>query len=155
MIFIAKIILLVRELKRQFSVDMQTLHTNNVVFLTSISFQLVYSTITGRSAFKILKGTPAEKSHLGWEDNITMDLKGIAINTRNHLSVNNISTSYSTPSTIIPFIRKAIEWTVIITEEFHSCLLHIKVFKKWTLKKVSMQVIGLILLRIGIIGGPL
>ena len=83
MIFIAKIILLVRELKRQFSVDMQTLHTNNVVFLTSISFQLVYSTITGRSAFKILKGTPAEKSHLGWEDNITMIIKEIGINARN------------------------------------------------------------------------
>ena len=42
----------------------------------------------GRSAFKILTGTPAGKSPLGrprhrWEDNIRMDLKEIDINTRN------------------------------------------------------------------------
>ena len=42
----------------------------------------------GRSAFKILTGTPAGKGHLGrprhrWEDNIRMDLKEISINTRN------------------------------------------------------------------------
>ena len=27
---------------------------------------------------------------------------------------------------LLQFIRKAIEWTVIIIEELHSCLLHIK-----------------------------
>ena len=42
----------------------------------------------GRSAFKILKGTPARKRLLGrpkrrWEDNIRMDIKEIGINTRN------------------------------------------------------------------------
>jgi hypothetical protein len=42
----------------------------------------------GRSSFKILTGTPAEKRPLGsprlrWEDNIRMDLKEIDINTRN------------------------------------------------------------------------
>ena len=42
----------------------------------------------GRSAFKILKGTPAGKRPLRsprrrWEDNIRMDLKEIGINTRN------------------------------------------------------------------------
>ena len=42
----------------------------------------------GRSAFKILSGTPAGKRPLGrsrrrWEDNIRMDLIGIGINTRN------------------------------------------------------------------------
>ena len=42
----------------------------------------------GRSAFKMLTGTPAGKSPLGrprrrWEDNIRMYLKEIAINTRN------------------------------------------------------------------------
>ena len=42
----------------------------------------------GRSAFKILTGTPAGKRPLGrprrrWEDNIRMDLKEIGINTRN------------------------------------------------------------------------
>ena len=42
----------------------------------------------GRSAFKILTGTPAGKSLLGmprrrWDDNIRMDLKGIGISTRN------------------------------------------------------------------------
>ena len=42
----------------------------------------------GRSAFKILTGTPKEKRLLGsprrrWEDNITMDLIEIGINTRN------------------------------------------------------------------------
>ena len=42
----------------------------------------------GRSAFKILIGITAGKSHLGmprrrWEDNIRMDLKEIDINTRN------------------------------------------------------------------------
>jgi hypothetical protein len=42
----------------------------------------------GRSAFKILTGTPAEKRPLGrpgprWEDNIKMNLKEIGINTRN------------------------------------------------------------------------
>ena len=41
-----------------------------------------------KSAFKILTGTPVGKKHLGsprrrWEDNIRMDLKEIAINTRN------------------------------------------------------------------------
>ena len=41
-----------------------------------------------RSAFKILIGTPAGKRSLGrprhrWEDNITIDLKEIGINTRN------------------------------------------------------------------------
>ena len=40
-----------------------------------------------RSAFKILTGKPTEKTLLGrprhrWEDNIRMDLKEIAINTR-------------------------------------------------------------------------
>ena len=29
---------------------------------------------------------------------------------------------------LFQFIRKAIKWTVIIIEEFHSCLLHIKFF---------------------------
>ena len=42
----------------------------------------------GRSAFKILKGTPTEKRPLGRprrrrEDDIRMDLKEIEINTRN------------------------------------------------------------------------
>ena len=42
----------------------------------------------GRSAFKILTGTPTGKRPLGrsrhrWEDNITMDLKEIGVNTRN------------------------------------------------------------------------
>ena len=42
----------------------------------------------GRSAFRILTGTPAQKRPLGrprrrWEDNIRMDLKEIGINTRN------------------------------------------------------------------------
>ena len=42
----------------------------------------------GRSALKILTGTPAEKRPLGrpsprWKDNIRMDLKEICINTRN------------------------------------------------------------------------
>ena len=42
----------------------------------------------GRSAFKILTGTPVGKRLLGrprhrWEDNIKMDLKEIGINTRN------------------------------------------------------------------------
>ena len=42
----------------------------------------------GRSAFKILTGTPARKRSLGrprrrWEDNIRMNLKEIDINTRN------------------------------------------------------------------------
>ena len=42
----------------------------------------------GRSAFKILSGTPAGKRPLGrprrrWEDNIRIDLKEISINTRN------------------------------------------------------------------------
>jgi hypothetical protein len=42
----------------------------------------------GRSAFKILTGTPAGKRPLGrpmhrWEDNIRMDLKEMGINTRN------------------------------------------------------------------------
>ena len=42
----------------------------------------------GRSAFKILAGTPAGEIPLGrpwrgWEDNIKMDLKEIGINTRN------------------------------------------------------------------------
>ena len=42
----------------------------------------------GRSAFKILTGTPAEKIPLGrhrcrWENNIRMNLKEIGINTRN------------------------------------------------------------------------
>ena len=42
----------------------------------------------GRSAFKILTGTPAGKRPLGksrrsWEDNIRMDLKEIGINPRN------------------------------------------------------------------------
>ena len=41
----------------------------------------------GRSAFKILTGTPAGKRHLErprcrWEDNIRMDLKEIGINSR-------------------------------------------------------------------------
>ena len=43
---------------------------------------------TGRSAFKILTGTPTGKRPLGrprrrCEDNIRMDLKEIGINTRN------------------------------------------------------------------------
>ena len=42
----------------------------------------------GRSAFKVLTGTPAGKRPLGrprcrWEDNIREDLKEIGINTRN------------------------------------------------------------------------
>ena len=42
----------------------------------------------GRSAFKMLTGTPAGKRPLGrpirrWEDNIRMDLKEIGIITRN------------------------------------------------------------------------
>ena len=42
----------------------------------------------GRSAFKILTGTPTGKRPLGrptrkWEDNISMDLTEISINTRN------------------------------------------------------------------------
>ena len=42
----------------------------------------------GRSAFKILTGTPARKRLLGrprhrWEDNIRMDLKETGTNTRN------------------------------------------------------------------------
>ena len=42
----------------------------------------------GRSAFKILAGTPAGKRPLGgprrrWEDKTRMDLKEIGINTRN------------------------------------------------------------------------
>ena len=42
----------------------------------------------GGSAFKILTGTPTGKRPLErprrrWEDNITMDLKEISINTRN------------------------------------------------------------------------
>ena len=42
----------------------------------------------GRSAFKILTGTPTGKRPLGrprrrWEDNIRTDLKGIGINTWN------------------------------------------------------------------------
>ena len=41
----------------------------------------------GRSAFKILTGTPAGKKLLGrprhrWEDNIRIDVKEIGINTR-------------------------------------------------------------------------
>ena len=44
--------------------------------------------IEGKSAFKILTGTPTGKILLGrprrrWEGNITMDLKEIGINTRN------------------------------------------------------------------------
>ena len=42
----------------------------------------------GRSAFKIVTGTPVGKGPLGrprrrWEDNIIMDLKGIGVDTRN------------------------------------------------------------------------
>ena len=42
----------------------------------------------GRSALKILTGSPTGKRPIGrprhrWEDNIRMDLKEIAINTRN------------------------------------------------------------------------
>ena len=42
----------------------------------------------GRSAFKILTGTPAGKRPSGrprhrWEDNIRKDLKEVGINTRN------------------------------------------------------------------------
>ena len=42
----------------------------------------------GRNAFKILTGTPTGKSHSErsrhrWEDNISMDLKEIGVNTRN------------------------------------------------------------------------
>ena len=32
---------------------------------------------------------------------------------------------------LFQFIRKAIEWTIIIIEEFHSCLLHIKFFRTY------------------------
>ena len=44
--------------------------------------------VEGKSALKILTGTPTGKRFLGrprrrWEDNITMDLKEIGINTRN------------------------------------------------------------------------
>ena len=42
----------------------------------------------GRSAFKILTGTPAGKRPIGrpmcrWEDNIRMDIKEVGISTRN------------------------------------------------------------------------
>ena len=37
----------------------------------------------GRSAFKILTGTPAGRPMRRWEDNIRMDLNEIGINTRN------------------------------------------------------------------------
>ena len=42
----------------------------------------------GRSAFKIVSGTTAEKTPFGrhrrrWKDNIRMDIKEIGINTRN------------------------------------------------------------------------
>jgi hypothetical protein len=49
----------------------------------------------GRSAFKIVTGTPTEKRPLGrhrrrWEDNIKMDFKEIGMNTRNWVdSVHN------------------------------------------------------------------
>ena len=46
----------------------------------------------GRSAFKILTGTPAENRPLGrprrrWEDNIRIYLKEIGINTRNWIDL--------------------------------------------------------------------
>ena len=46
----------------------------------------------GRSAFKLLTGTPAGKIPLGrpgrrWEDNIRIDLKEIGISTRNWVDV--------------------------------------------------------------------
>ena len=46
----------------------------------------------GRSSFKILKYKPIEKRHLGrprrrWKDNIRMDLKEIAVNTKNWLNL--------------------------------------------------------------------
>ena len=46
----------------------------------------------GRSAFKILTGTSSEKKPLGsprrkWQDNITMDLNEICINTRNSVDL--------------------------------------------------------------------
>ena len=36
---------------------------------------------------------------------------------------------------LFQFIREAIEWTVIIIEEFHSCLLNIKFSQKYFYKK--------------------
>ena len=48
----------------------------------------VFSEMEGRSAFKILTGKPTGNRPLGrprsrWEDNITMDVEEIGINTRN------------------------------------------------------------------------
>ena len=37
----------------------------------------------GRSAFKILTGTPTSRLRRRWEDNIRMDLTEIGINTKN------------------------------------------------------------------------
>ena len=37
----------------------------------------------GRNAFKIVTGKPTRKIPLGWEDNITMNLKEIGFNTGN------------------------------------------------------------------------
>ena len=41
----------------------------------------------GSSAFKILTGTPLGRSRRRWEDNITVDLKEIGINTRNWVAL--------------------------------------------------------------------
>jgi hypothetical protein len=65
---------------------------NIVRVITSIRLRWVGHVvrIEGRTAFKILTGTPVGKRLLGrpshrWKDNITMALKGIDINTRNWL----------------------------------------------------------------------
>ena len=52
----------------------------------------------GRSAFKILTGSPTGKRPLGrrrrrWEDNIRLDLKRIGINTRIRLRIEVIGVS--------------------------------------------------------------
>ena len=39
--------------------------------------------------------------------------------------------NYGKNPLLFQFIRKAIEWTVIIIEEFLSCLLHIKFFRTY------------------------
>ena len=41
---------------------------------------------------------------------------------------------------LFQFIRKAIEWTVIIIEEFHSCLPHIKLFRTY-FHRIRMDIV--------------
>jgi hypothetical protein len=44
-------------------------------------------------------------------------------------------------SIIVPIHKKAITWTVIIIEEFHFCLLHIKVSQTYFyLEQLHMQI---------------